>query len=290
VTLTTTPRTAGTSYSLTVNGIRDNACAANLMPTTTIATLEQQIRVLPFNATWKYNNSGCDQGTAWSGVAYNDATWPSAQAILGWETTAGTWTALFNQGLNTNNMALLSRTNSTGCGMNGTNITDYFRTTANVPFDPSGATVTLRHVTDDGAVIYINGVEAGRYNMTNAAINYLTTALSAPGEGVIRTLTLDGSALHSGANTIAVEVHQDAFGSSDVDWGGEIVVTIGNVRPRLRIVDNGNGTITISWNPNAGTLQQRDALGAGAWSDTPGTGNPRTITKSGSTRFYSLRQ
>jgi hypothetical protein len=290
VTLTTTPRTAGTSYSLTVNGIRDNSCAGNLMATTTINTIEQQIRVLPFNATWKYNNSGCDQGTAWTGVAYNDAAWPSAQAILGWETTAGTFTALFNQGLNTNNMTLLSRTNSTGCGMNGTNITDYFRTTANVPFDPSGATVTLRHVTDDGAVIYINGVEAGRYNMTNAAINYLTTALSAPGEGVIRTLTLDGSALHSGANTIAVEVHQDAFGSSDVDWGGEIVVTIGNVRPRLRIVDNGNGTITISWNPNAGTLQQRDALGAGAWSDTPGTGNPRTITKSGSTRFYSLRQ
>jgi hypothetical protein len=290
VTLTTTARAVGTSYGITVSGIRDNSCAGNLMATTTIATIEQQIRLVPFNATWKYNNSGCDQGTAWSGPAYDDSLWPSAQAVLGWETTAGTFTALFNLGLNTNNMTLLSRTNTTGCGMNGTNITDYFRTTFNVPFDPSGATVQIRHVTDDGAVVFLNGAEAGRYNMTNAAINYLTTALSAPGEGVIRTLTLDGSALHTGANTLAVEVHQDSFASSDVDWAGELLITIGNVRPKLTIVDNGNGTITISWNPNAGTLQQRDALGAGAWTDTPGTGNPRTITKSGSTRFYSLRQ
>lgn len=296
VTLTTAPRVAGTSYSLRIQNVKDSAQALNpINPNPTIVNpLEQHVSILAFNANWKYQNSGCDQGTAWRAAAFDDSAWPSASGLLGWETTGGTLTALFNQGLNTNNLGLLSRTNLTNCGMNGTNITDYFRTTLNIPFSLSGAIIQVRHVTDDGAVFYFNGTEVGRYNMTNTAIDYLTTALSAPTEGVIRTLSVsDTSSLHTGNNSFAVEVHQDSFASSDVDWGAEVTAIFGVLRPTLRIVDNGGGptgTITISWNPSAGTLQQKDSLSASAWTDSPGTGNPRTITKAGAARFYSLRQ
>lgn len=295
VTLTTAARVPGTHYRLTVTGLKDASCAGNLLNPnpTVIQDLEQHVRIMAFDATWKYENSGCDQGTAWSGTGFNDSAWPSANAVLGFETTAATFTALFNQGLNTNNMQLLRRTNTVGCGMNGTNITDYFRTTMNIPFSLAGAVIRIRHVTDDGAVFYFNGTEVGRYNMTNAAINYLTTALSAPGEGVIRQLDVSAAPLVAGNNLFAVEVHQDSFNSSDVDWAAEVLAVYGVLKPTLRIVDNGGGptgTITISWDPNQGTLQQRDSLTAGAWADSPGTGNPRTITKAGAARFYSLRQ
>lgn len=295
VALTTAPRIAGTSYSFTVSNVRDLSCAANVIATTTIATLEQHVRILTFDSVWKYDNSGCDIGTAWKESAFDDSAWPSASAVIGWETTATTFTSLFNQGLNTNNMTLLRRTNTVGCGMNGTNIADYFRTTMNIPFSVAGAVIHIRHVTDDGAVFYFNGTEVGRFNMSNApvAINYLSTALSAPTEGMVRQLDVSAAPLVTGNNIFAVEVHQDAVGSSDVNWAAEVLAIYGAVRPSLRIVDNGGsatGTITISWDPNAGILQQRDSLTSGSWTDTPGTGNPRTILKSTAARFYTLRQ
>jgi hypothetical protein len=291
VTVTTAARVKGTSYSFRVTGVKDAACSGNFIDPnpTVIGILEQHVLIMAFDATWKYNNSGCDQGTAWRATAYDDSAWPSAGAILGFETTAGTFTAYANAGLNTNNMRLLSRTNTTGCGMSGTNITDYFRTTFNVNFSLAGAVIRIRHATDDGAIFYFNGAEVGRYNMTNAAVDYLTTALSAPTEGVIRTLDVPTTGVVSGNNSFAVEVHQDSFASSDVDWGAEVTAVWGVTRPTIHIQDTGT-TITISWNPNVGTLQQRASLATGAWADTPGTGNPRVIAKPATPMFYSIRQ
>src|SRR5688500_7191552 len=39
---------------------------------------------LPFGSVWKYLDNGSDQGTAWGASAYNDSTWVSGVAPLGY--------------------------------------------------------------------------------------------------------------------------------------------------------------------------------------------------------------
>jgi hypothetical protein len=284
VTLTTSPRTPGNGYSLTIRDIHDNAEASNVLSPnpTFISTVEQHVQILAKDATWKYLNDGSNlDAVNWQAAGYDDSAWLSATALLGLETSAGTTAALFSQGWNTNNLMLLSRTNSVGGGLNGTNITDYFRTTVNVPFSLTGAVIQIRHVIDDGAVFYFNGTEVGRFNMPSGQVGYLTNAFAAPAEGVTRTLgPLTG--LVTGNNTIAVEVHQNAFASADVVFGTE-VVAIYEPALTLSIVNNGNGTVTLIRTLAAGTLQQSSNLTD--WTNTANQANPQTVPATGNLFF-----
>jgi len=284
VTLTTTPRAPGSGYSLTIRDIHDNAEASNVLSPnpTFISTVEQHVQILAKNAIWKYLNDGSNlDAVNWQAVGYDDSAWLSGQALLGFETTAATMTALFNQGWNTNNLALLGRTNTTGGGQNGTNITDYFRTTVNVPFNLSGAVIQIRHAIDDGAVFYFNGTEVGRFNMPSGPVGYLTNALAAPGEGITRTLTgLTG--LVAGPNTIAIEVHQNVFASNDIVFGAELVA-IYEPTLTVSIANNGNGKVTIFWSPVGGTLQQSTDLRT--WTNSASQANPQTVAATGNVFF-----
>src|SRR4026209_259996 len=40
--------------------------------------------LVPTGATWKYLDNGTDQGTAWRATSFNDSTWPSGPAQLGY--------------------------------------------------------------------------------------------------------------------------------------------------------------------------------------------------------------
>ncbi len=40
--------------------------------------------LVPAGATWKYLDNGADQGTAWRAPAFNDSTWSSGPAQLGY--------------------------------------------------------------------------------------------------------------------------------------------------------------------------------------------------------------
>lgn len=43
-----------------------------------------QTPVISSGQTWKYLDSGTDQGTAWRGVGFNDASWASGASQLGY--------------------------------------------------------------------------------------------------------------------------------------------------------------------------------------------------------------
>ena len=49
--------------------------------------------LVPTAATWKYLDNGSDQGNAWRAASFNDSTWSSGPAQLGYgdgdESTAG---------------------------------------------------------------------------------------------------------------------------------------------------------------------------------------------------------
>jgi hypothetical protein len=285
ITLSTGVRAIGTAYTLTITGIRDDAVARNVIrPDPTSTNLPQQIRLLPFDAIWKFETNGLDLGTAWTEAGYADSAWPSAGALVGFETNMVPYA---NLGLSTNNMTLWQLRRPDGTA----NITYYLRTRVSIPYDLANAAVTLRHVLDDGAVVYFNGQERFRYNMPDGPVGYLTEAVAAPAEGVIRSDTLTG--LNCGNNVVAVSVHNDSPTSTDILFGAELLATFTSFQPcrsdppRLSIANNGNGTVTLSWSPDGGTLDE--SIDLEKWGVSPNQSNPQTFAPSGRTKFYRVR-
>jgi|GEM_PF-1156755 len=92
----------------------------------------------------------------------------------------------------------------------------------------TGLTVNLRR--DDGAIVYINGREATRSNMTNGAV-YTGTSLapaSATDDGnTVYALPVAANLLREGRNVIAVEIHQSAANSADISFDLELKATGG---------------------------------------------------------------
>ncbi|SMO94711.1 cellulase family glycosylhydrolase [Gracilimonas mengyeensis] len=78
---------------------------------------------------------------------------------------------------------------------------------------------------DDGAVVYLNGHEVIRENMPTGAISNTTLAeggVSDAGESTYYSFNLNPDYLQNGDNVIAVEIHQDQIGSSDLGFDLEL--------------------------------------------------------------------
>ncbi len=72
---------------------------------------------------------------------------------------------------------------------------------------------------DDGAIVYLNGVEVIRSNMPEGDINYLTfssTTISGDDENTFNPFVINKSAFADGVNQIAVELHNRDGLSSDL--------------------------------------------------------------------------
>lgn len=157
--------------------------------------------------TWKYLDNGSNQGTAWRAPAFNDSTWPSAPAKFGFG----------NDGEST----VLNR-GPTGAIY----ITYYFRRAFYVPNAAAVSSLTARIIRDDGAVVYVNGVEAFRSNMPGGAINYLTFASTVVGgadENTFYSHVINPALLVTGTNVIAVEIHQANGNSTDLGFDLELI-------------------------------------------------------------------
>ena len=91
------------------------------------------------------------------------------------------------------------------------------------PASVSGLSVSVQR--DDGAVVYLNGVEVFRSNMPAGPINYLTPAASVVGtvdEVTFYPQPVDPSLLVNGTNVLAVEIHQSGGTSSDIIFDLEL--------------------------------------------------------------------
>ncbi len=165
-----------------------------------------------FGTTWKYLDDGSDQGTSWRDPAFDDASWASGDAELGYGD--GDEVTVTSFGPDPDNKP----------------ITTYFRKTFQVN-DPAAITdALLRLIADDGAVVYLNGTEITRDNMPEDEVDYLTPAIDAISgfrESTPAVGTFDLSLLVAGANTLAVEVHQANTTSSDMSFAAELLVTTG---------------------------------------------------------------
>jgi hypothetical protein len=247
-----------------------------------VGTPVRKVTLLAINAStiWKYDRSGQDLGEEWRQINYNDAAWPQGPALIADETTTTV------EPIRT----AISRLTDDGTYIK----TFYFRGTFNWtdPIDPAGK-LQLRHVVDDGAVIYLNGKEIHRFNIAADAVVDATTDASGHENAYEGPYDIPITNLVAGKNVLAVEVHQSGGSSSDMVFGAELTATVPvgtppGGQPMLTITRNASG-LQVSWT-EGGTLQSSDTV-TGGWADVPGA-SPQSITIAPGSRakFYRVRK
>ena len=174
---------------------------------------------------WRYKDDGSDLGTAWRYLNFNDSRWAQGPAQLGYGD--GDEATVVGYGRNPNNKYA----------------TTYFRHMFHVEKVSNFTELALGIVRDDGAVEYINGVEATRVNMPSGNINYLTWAsgsgvpVGGADESTFYTYDIDPDILVDGTNIIAVEIHQVSGSSSDISFDLELVGLIAGTASPSIILD-----------------------------------------------------
>ncbi|MGB4844997.1 MAG: T9SS type A sorting domain-containing protein [Ferruginibacter sp.] len=177
-----------------------------------IANPITNVSIFPFNSAWKYLANNTRPAT-WHTSGYNDAAWPSGNGQFGYgdgdETTC-----------------VPSGGGGTVCTPTGTKyITTYFRKTINIANPAIYPNFLINLIRDDGAVVYVNGVEVVRDNMPTGVIAHGTFASSnvaGAAESTVYPFLVPSSYFVSGNNTIAVEIHQDDATSSDLSFDMEL--------------------------------------------------------------------
>ena len=178
--------------------------------------------LLPLGSTWRYRDTGEDQGAAWRAPGFVDTAWKSGRAQLG-----------YGDG---------DEATVVGFGPDSANkfITTYFRTRFDLAGIAAIQSLTLGIVRDDGPVVYLNGIEVYRNNLPESEILFGSPANSAIGgadEGALLEAPIDLAALREGENVLAVEMHQSGRGSSDLSFDLQLTARRlpGNGRPMVDV-------------------------------------------------------
>ncbi len=211
------PITGATGSSLTLGsvtvidigtywGVASNAAGSvtSMLATLSVSLPAASVTFIPAGARWKYYDRMTDLGTAWRAPAYDDSSWSNGLARLGYggdgEVTQVT--------------------------SNRARITTYFRLTFTVADTNRLGALNLRLQRDDGAVLYLNGTELWRDNMSNGPVVWSTVSsntVSGADETAWFNRTTDPSLLRIGTNVLAAEVHQCNNNSSDLAFNFEAI-------------------------------------------------------------------
>jgi alkaline phosphatase D len=165
--------------------------------------------LVPRNSTWSYFAGNDYPDPNWQQPAYNDDSWPAGPGILGYGESYITTTIPYGPNA--------ADKYTTSC----------FRYTFDYSDDPAEAQkLTLTANYDDGFLVYLNGQEVARRSLPTGTITYGTLA-SSHESGLYETIDISGhlDLLLTGANVLAVEVHQTNSSSSDLAWDAELRVS-----------------------------------------------------------------
>lgn len=114
-------------------------------------------------------------------------------------------------------------------------ITTWFAKDFEVSDPKAFTTATLNFVADDGAVVYVNGKEAGRVRMSEGTVTADTRANAAVTAQFAlanrQTLNIPSSLLKEGTNTIGVETHLNYRTSPTMGFDGSLMITDTNPAP-----------------------------------------------------------
>lgn len=190
----------------------------------------QTATFISYGDDWKYLDDGSDQGTAWKDPGFSDGSWASGPTEIGH--SDGDEETVMQQD----------------------HICYYLRKSFNVTDPTLYPTIDMKMFYDDGAVVYVNGVEVFRVNMPSGTIEFDTKANGSENTTVTHSFA---STLVTGTNVIAVSLH-DRSGSSDVSFNFELKGT--NTPPpppsfdlpRGPYLQNGTPTsMVVKWRTNS---------------------------------------
>ena len=161
-----------------------------LLLTLAVACGAQNTTLVASGATWKYYDSGALTvlPAVWAATSFGDGTWKSGPAPLGYNST------------------FVKTTVAKG------STTTYYRTYFTIAALPQGqSSVLLTLTVEDGAVVYLNGAEVGRYNMpaltTVLGTTLASAQVTAAAGSVSAQITILTTAMAVGKNCLAVELH-----------------------------------------------------------------------------------
>lgn len=179
-----------------------------------------QTSLVPVGAKWKFLASGSDQGAAWRAPNFDDSAWTEGPAKLGF---------------GDDNVATVI---GFGASAEAKFTTTYFRHAFNVVDAATMENFLVRLMRDDGAVVYLNGIEIYRSNMPEGEVSFATFAASAIGdteETLFVSKFFKENHLKEGRNVLAVEVHQSDAASSDLGFDLELLARYQLMPPTVAI-------------------------------------------------------
>ena len=274
-------------YTVVVSGVTDLANVPNATAPGSAATVSATI-VLPMTSAWKYLLISTNETVqaSYMQVNYDDSTWLGPSNALFYVEDAtlpaakNTLLSFFDAG-----------------GMNRIN-THYFRQHFVAPITATGVTAQLRHIIDDGLLVYLNGREIYRFNLPVGPPTAATQALSTVGDAFLAGpfMIVNITNLVGGTNVLAAEVHQVGASSADVVMGVELSLEIpGGVLPlpvpsldaRLALVPWG-GQFALVWGEPDFALESAPAVN-GPWTPVASP-SPVLISATNAAAFYRLRR
>jgi hypothetical protein len=150
---------------------------------------------------WRYLVTGPAPPADWASPGFDDSSWAAGPALIGDDAPP---------------LVEPLRTPFA----RGSRVAFHFRKSFDFTSDLASTSLRLRHVVDDGVVIYLNGVEVVRTGMPAGPVSPTTLAarnvINAVYEG---PFIIPTTSLVQGANWLAAEVHRISSGSADVVFG-----------------------------------------------------------------------
>lgn len=239
--------------------------------------------LVPTNASWKYSVTGSAPAGVWTTLGFDDGSWPSAPAQLGYgdgdEATVIGW----------------------GPDTNHRYVTTYFRRSFQVDNPSVFASLLLRLLRDDGGVVYLNGQEVFRSNIGGGVplCQMLAPAAALPADetSFYYPSNILPLLLRAGTNVLAVAIHQNTVNStSDLSFALELRGV--EFDPWLALAHAGDN-LALTWpSPSAGYILESAPAFIANPSWTP-VNLPSVVTNghnlvilppSGEAQFFRLRK
>ena len=168
-------------------------------------------------AVWKYRAVNSAAPAGWTQREFDDTSWAAGPAPLGFGD--GDEATIIPSGTPTSRP-----------------LTSYFRHVFVIDDPVAVSGLVARLVRDDGALVWLNGVEVIRSNLpTTGTIGYSVLATGAGPSAIDNaeySFPLDAGMLVSGPNVLAVEVHQSDATSSDLSFQLALEGRLSGPRPR----------------------------------------------------------
>ena len=171
--------------------------------------------LVPLDAVWRYHDLGQDLGTEWAAENLDDLDWARGPAPLGYGDDDESTVLDF------------------GTSSRNKIPTYYFRHTFHLDSKEGVRVISCRLIVDDGAIVYLNGMEVFRVNMPSGNVGFETNASNLGDEGTYHTFEINPDVLRIGSNVLAAEVHQVSGTSSDIRWQFEMKGTLALGEPEL---------------------------------------------------------